>query len=446
MPRRQALHAGLLGALGLSMGDLFRLQAAEPAATPLPSGKTLKARAQSVIQIHLPGGFPHHESFDPKPEAPVEYRGSFGVIKTPQGEILSENFPKTAAICDEVTLIRSVVGKIPDHGLATYHLFKGYTPTAVIDYPTMGSIVSHELGGRGVLPPYIAIPNQDAYAATTGYLSSAYGPFELNSDPGQKGFAVRDLSLPNGLSMDRFDRRRQAREVIQQRIRRLEADTATLDTMDGFYKSAYGMLTSAEAQRAFGFEGEPQEVFDLYGSTVTGTVKGPDGKFHPKGLAERLIIARRLVEAGTRFVTVNYGGWDSHVDVKKACDDQMAPLDHAIAGLITDLKRRGLLESTLVWVTSEFGRTPKVNASSGRDHWARCYSMLMAGGGIARGLVYGASDPLGGEPVRDAVPLENLQHTVYHLLGIDADKRLLAFGTRPIDIIKGGTLVKGLLA
>jgi uncharacterized protein (DUF1501 family) len=132
--------------------------------------------------------------------------------------------------------------------------------------------------------------------------------------------------------------------------------------------------------------------------------------------------------------------------VKKACDDQMAPLDHAIAGLITDLKRRGLLESTLVWVTSEFGRTPKVNASSGRDHWARCYSMLMAGGGIARGLVYGASDPLGGEPVRDAVPLENLQHTVYHLLGIDADKRLLAFGTRPIDIIKGGTLVKGLLA
>jgi hypothetical protein len=412
----------------------------------MEAGTKLRARAKSVIQIHLPGGFPHHESFDPKPEAPVEYRGSFGVIKTRHGDILSENFPKTAAICDDVTIIRSVVGKIPDHGLATYHLFKGYTPTAVIDYPAMGSIVSHELGGRGVLPPYIAIPNQDAYASTTGFLSSAYGPFELNADPGVKGFQVRDLSVPADLPMDRFERRQSVRDVIQRRIRRLEADASTLDTMDGFYKNAYGLLTSTEAQNAFSFEGEPQESFDLYGSAVTGTVKGPDGKYHPKGLAERLIIARRLVEAGTRFVTVNYGGWDSHVDVKRSCDDQMAPLDHAIAGLITDLKRRGLLDSTLVWVTSEFGRTPKVNGNSGRDHWARCYSMLMAGGGIARGLVYGASDPLGGEPVRDAVPLEHLQFTVYHLLGIDANKELLAFGTRPIEIIKDGELVKGILA
>ena len=448
MPRREALHAGVLGALGLSLGDLFRLQAADQdkAAMTMEAGGKIKARAKSVIQIHLPGGFPHHESFDPKPEAPVEYRGSFGVIKTKRGDILSENFPKTAAICDDVTILRSVVGKIPDHGLATYHLFKGYTPTAVIDYPAMGSIVSHELGGRGVLPPYIAIPNQDAYAATTGFLSSAYGPFELNSDPGQSSYKVRDLSLPEGISMDRFQRRQGARDVIQRHIRRLEADSSTLDTMDGFYKNAYGLLTSTEAQHAFGFEGEPEEVFDLYGSKVTGTVKGPDGKFHPKGLAERLIIARRLVEAGTRFVTVNYGGWDSHVDVKRSCDDQMAPLDHAIAGLITDLKRRGLLDTTLVWVTSEFGRTPKVNAASGRDHWARCYSMLMAGGGIARGLVYGASDPLGGEPARDAVPLEHLQFTVYHLLGIDANKELLAFGTRPIEIIKDGELVKGILA
>ena len=446
MPRRQALQAGVLGALGLSMGDLFRLQAADKAAMTMEAGTKLRARAKSVIQIHLPGGFPHHESFDPKPEAPVEYRGSFGVIKTRHGDILSENFPKTAAICDDVTIIRSVVGKIPDHGLATYHLFKGYTPTAVIDYPAMGSIVSHELGGRGVLPPYIAIPNQDAYASTTGFLSSAYGPFELNADPGVKGFQVRDLSVPADLPIDRFERRQSVRDVIQRRIRRLEADASTLDTMDGFYKNAYGLLTSTEAQNAFSFEGEPQESFDLYGSAVTGTVKGPDGKYHPKGLAERLIIARRLVEAGTRFVTVNYGGWDSHVDVKRSCDDQMAPLDHAIAGLITDLKRRGLLDSTLVWVTSEFGRTPKVNGNSGRDHWARCYSMLMAGGGIARGLVYGASDPLGGEPVRDAVPLEHLQFTVYHLLGIDANKELLAFGTRPIEIIKDGELVKGILA
>jgi hypothetical protein len=448
--RRAFLQAGVLGGLGLSLGDFFRAQAEtrerQTGAFTATGSNQIKAKALSVIQLHLPGGFPHHESFDPKPEAPVEYRGSFGVLKTRQGDILSENFPRTAGICDLTTIVRSVVGKIPDHGLATYHLFKGYTPTAVIDYPPMGSVVSHELGARGVVPPFIAIPTQDAYARTTGFLSSAYGPFELNGDPAQKPFKVRDLSLPDGLPLDRFDRRQAAREIIQRKIRRMEADTSTLDTMDGFYKNAYGLLTSPEAQRAFSFEGEPEESFELYGSPVTGTVKGPDGKFHPKGLAERLIIARRLVEAGTRFVTVSYGGWDSHVDVKRSCDDQMRPLDHAIAGLITDLKRRGMLETTLVWVTTEFGRTPKVNSSSGRDHWARCYSMLLAGGGVAGGLVYGASDPLGGEPARDAVPLENLLFTIYHLLGIDAEKELIAFGTRPIEIIKDGSLVKGILA
>jgi uncharacterized protein (DUF1501 family) len=157
-------------------------------------------------------------------------------------------------------------------------------------------------------------------------------------------------------------------------------------------------------------------------------------------------MARRLVEAGTRFVTVTYGSWDSHVDVRKNCLDQMAPLDQAIAGLVNDLDQRGLLDTTLFWVTSEFGRTPKVNGDSGRDHWARNYSMMLAGGGIARGVIHGASDSTGGEPARDAVPLEDIQSTVYSLLGIDANKELVAFGTRPIEIIKDGNLVKAILA
>jgi len=449
--RRQAVQAGVIGGLGLSLADMLRLEAA--AAKPstdafsAASGSgTIPAKARSVIQLHLPGGFPHHESFDPKPEAPVEYRGSFGVVKTKQGDVLSDNLPQVAGIADKVSIVRSVVGKVPDHGLATYHLFKGYPKTTVIDYPAMGSIVSHELGKRGELPPFIAIPNMPGFVGGTGFLSSAYGPFELNADPGDRGYKVRDFSIPDGVSLDRFDRRQQARAIIQRKIRQSEADVATLDTMDDFYQGAYSLLTSEKAQAAFSFEGEPEESFELYGSTVTGSVKGPDGRYHPKGLAERLIIARRLVEAGSRFVTVEYGGWDCHVDVKKACDDQMAPLDRAIYGLITDLDRRGLLDTTLVWVTSEFGRTPKVNSNSGRDHWARCYSMMLAGGGIARGVIHGASDSTGGEPARDAVPLEHLQFTIYHLLGIDANKELVAFGTRPIEIIKDGGLVKGILA
>jgi hypothetical protein len=450
MTRRQAVQAGTFGALGLSLADMLRLEARGEASNEAfqttKAGATGPAKAMSVIQLHLGGGFPQHESFDPKPEAPVEYRGSFGVVKTKNGDVFSDNFPKTAAITDKISIVRTVVGKIPDHGLATYHLFKGYTPTAVIDYPAMGSIVSHELGGRGELPPYIAIPNQSAFVGGTGFLSSTYGPFELNADPGQKGFKVRDFSIPEGVPLDRFDRRKKAREIVQRRIRKLEADPATLDTMDDFYKSAYTLLTSKEAQKAFTFEGESDDTFKLYGNDTTGSVRGPDGKYHTKGLAERLIMARRLVEAGTRFVTVTYGSWDSHVDVKKSCLEQMAPLDAAIAGLVTDLEQRGMLDTTLFWLTSEFGRTPKVNGDSGRDHWARNYSMLLAGGGIAKGVIHGVSDSTGGEPARDAVPLEDIQFTIYNLLGVDANKELVAFGTRPIEIIKDGNLVKGILS
>ncbi|SMP72326.1 Protein of unknown function [Neorhodopirellula lusitana] len=444
--RRAAIQAGVCGGLGLSLGDMFRLQSQGGEAFSMTQGQTLKdPKALSVIQLHLGGGFPQHESFDPKPESPVEYRGAFGIQKTNTGEIFSDNFPNTAAVADKLTVIRSMVGKIPDHAVATYHLFTGYTPTAVIDFPQMGSIISHELGKRGDLPPYVAIPNNHSFAGGTGFLSSTHGPFELNADPAERNYKVKDFSIPERVSMERFDRRKTAREIIEQKIRGLEADPTMLDTMDDFYQQAYTLLTSKQSQAAFALDGETEETFELYGRDVVG-LKGPDNKFHPKGLAEKMIVARRLVESGVRFVTVNYGAWDSHVDVKNDCLDQMPALDHAIAGLITDLDRRGLLDTTIFWVTSEFGRTPKINNTSGRDHWARNYSMLVAGGGFAPGLVYGASDSIGGEPARDAVPLENLMHTIYHQLGIDAGKELLAFGTRPIEIIKDGKLVKGLLS
>ncbi len=449
MNRRQALQAGVCGALGLSLADVLRLEArgqesGTQAFSATGSKGKLKAKTLSVIQLHLGGGWPQQESLDPKPEAPVEYRGSFGVTKTKNGDVFSDNFPKTAAIADKITVVRSLVGRIPDHAQATYHLFTGYTPTAVIDYPQMGAVVSHELGGRGELPPYIAIPNNHSFAGSTGFLSSTYGAFDLNADPGQKGFKVRDFSIPAGVTPERFVRRRSARDIVEKQIRQLEADPSTIDTMDDFYQRAYTLLTSSQAQAAFTLDGETEDTMQLYGRDVVG-LRGPDNKFHPKGLAERLILARRLVEAGTRFVTVTYGSWDSHVDVRKNCLDQMPALDAAIAGLVQDLERRGLLDTTLFWVTTEFGRTPKVNSTSGRDHWARCYSNLLAGGGFARGLIYGASDATAAEPARDAVMLEDLLFTIYHQLGVDADKELVAFGTRPIEIIKDGKLVKGLI-
>jgi hypothetical protein len=432
--------------MGVSLADILRIEgrADDQAFSSTQSKARLNAKALSVIQLHLGGGWPQHESLDPKPEAPVEYRGSFGVTKTVHGDFFSDNMPRTAAIADKITVLRSLVGRIPDHQQATYHLFTGYTPTAVIDYPQMGAIVSHELGGRGELPPYISVPNNNSYAGSTGFLSSTYGAFDLNADPGQPGFKVRDFSIPNDVTQERFLRRRTARDIIEKQMRQLEADPTVLETMDDFYQRAYTLLTSEKAQAAFTLDGETEGTMQLYGRDVVG-LRGPDNKFHPKGLAERLILARRLVEAGTRFVTVTYGEWDSHVDVRKNCLDQMPALDHAIAGLVTDLDRRGMLDTTLFWVTSEFGRTPKVNSTNGRDHWARCYSNLLAGGGFGRGLVYGASDSTAAEPARDAVTLEDLLFTIYHQLGIDADKELVAFGTRPIEIIKDGKLVQGLI-
>ncbi|HBN79189.1 MAG TPA: DUF1501 domain-containing protein [Planctomycetaceae bacterium] len=445
MSRRNALQVGVFGALGLSLGDMLRLEAAGSDAFTQASGTKKEAKALSVIQLHLPGGFQQQEAFDPKPEAPVEIRGSFGVTKTKTGDVLSDNFPETAKIADKVTILRSLVGRVPDHGLATYHLFTGYPKTAVIDYPQMASIVSHELGKRGELPPYVAIPNKHSFSGGTGFISSAFGPFELGSDPGARGYQVRDFSIPNNVTTERFQRRLSAREIIEQRLREQQVDPNTLETMDDFYKQAQTLLTSSQAQAAFQLDEESEATFQLYGRDVVG-LKGPDNKYHPKGLAERLIVARRLVESGVRFVTVNYGSWDCHVDVQKNTLDQMPALDHAIAGLVSDLDQRGMLDSTIFWVTSEFGRTPKVNRDGGRDHHARCYSNLIAGGGFTRGQFYGSSDATGAEPGRDALLLEDLLFTIYHQLGIDANKELLAFGTRPIEIIKDGKLVEGLLS
>ncbi|HET6879111.1 MAG TPA: DUF1501 domain-containing protein [Pirellulales bacterium] len=444
LSRRQALQAGVFGALGLSLGDMLRLEAADNQAFTQAAGQKRTAKALSVIQLHLGGGFQQQESLDPKPEAPVEIRGSFGVVKTRAGDVLSDNFPQTAKVVDKLTIVRSLVGRVPDHGLATYHLFTGYPQTAVIDYPQMGSIVSHELGKRGELPPYIAIPNKNAYSGGTGFLSSAYGPFELGADPGQPGYKVRDFAIPPEVSPQRFDRRLAARKIVERRMRDRQVDPNTQATMDDFYQQAQTLLTSTEAQAAFTLAGETEATFQLYGRDVVG-LKGPDNRYHPKGLAERLIVARRLVEAGVRFVTVTYGSWDCHVDVRSNTLDQMPALDHAVAGLVTDLDQRGLLDTTIFWLTSEFGRTPKVNKDGGRDHHARCYSNLIAGGGFTRGQIYGESDATGAEPARDAVPLENLLATIYHQLGIDADKELLAFGTRPIEIVKNAKVVEGLL-
>jgi hypothetical protein len=441
--RRSFIQAGVLGGLGFTLADLFERTAGASEVRPAIGGKSrVEGPAKSVIQIILPGGIAHQESWDPKPEAPIEYRGPLGVVKTAiPGVVFSENLSHTAQIAGKITVVRSITGRIPDHQQATYQMFTGYLPTPAIQHPSLGAVVSEEFGPRRDLPPYVGVPNVPP-SAGTGYLSSKFGAFELGADPAQKNFQVRDITLPKGITEERFDRRRSAREALEDHFRQLEANPAELDAMGDFYRQAYKLIGSPEARKAFSLDGEPDSMTKLYGE-----YKNPRGG-QPIAIGRQLMLARRLVEAGVRLVTVMYGGtdgWDNHQHIQEAVSNGLPAFDHAFAGLITDLEQRGLLDSTLVMVTSEFGRSPKVNENAGRDHWARVYSQVLAGGGITKGQIYGASNATASEPDRDPVTVEDFLATVYHQVGVDSRDRLLAPGGRPIDIVRDGRVVDGLI-
>jgi hypothetical protein len=424
--RREFIRVGVVGSLGLTLGDMLALEAR----ADLKHYVSKEGVAKSVIQIVLPGGMAHQESWDPKPEAPLEYRGPFGVAKTKlPGVVFSENFRNLAQVADKMTVIRSIAGKEADHGRASYTMFTGYRKSPAIEHPAMGAVVSHEFGPRKDLPPYVAVPNANEYGGT-GYLGSQFGPFGLGTDPARSGYQVRDLSLPAGVDDRRFNTRREMRDVVDDHFRYQAGKAEALDAMDEFYRRAYAMISSPQARAAFDISKETAATRAKYGNTDAGP---------------RFLLARRLVEAGVRFVTVSYGGWDMHAGIENAMRRQAPGLDGALAGLIRDLDDRGLLASTIVLVTSEFGRTPKINASAGRDHFPRVFSFAVAGGGFKQGQVYGSSNSTASEPEENPVRVEDVLTTVYHQLGINADKELMAPGNRPIEIIDGGEVVKGLL-
>lgn len=426
--RREFLRVGMLGSLGLTLGQFFRIRAAQADQKWYESKEGV---AKGVIQIVLPGGMAHQESWDPKPEAPLEYRGPFGIAKTSvPGVVFNENFARLAKIADKMTIIRSIAGKDADHGRASYAMFTGYRKSPAIDHPSLGAVVAHELGSRHNLPPYVAVPNANEYAGT-GYLGSQYGPFGIGSDPGRSNYQVRDLLLPAGVDEQRFATRQRIRTVVDDHFRGLAKKAEALGAMDEFYQRAYAMISSPAAREAFDINQETSATKDKYGQNEAGM---------------RFLLARRLIEAGVRFVTVSYGGWDHHAGIENAMRRQAPTLDQALAGLISDLDDRGMLDSTLVLVTSEFGRTPKINATAGRDHYPRVYSVAAAGGGFKRGYVYGSSNSTASEPEEDAVRIEDVLTTVYQQIGINADKELMAPGARPIEIIDGGEVVKDLIA
>jgi hypothetical protein len=419
--RREFLFVGLVGSVGLTLGNLFKLRAQTPG---------LKPRAESVINIFLPGGIAAQESFDPKLLAPIEYRGPLGTAKTKlEGVYFSESLKKTAEVADKICVVRSMTHGEADHDRGTHNMFTGWRPSPAVQYPSIGSIVSHELGPRNDLPPYVCIPRQPNSFAGTGFLGSAYGPFSLGADPASRGFKVRDLNLPADVTEERFATRREMRAVVDAHFSTLEKADA-LAGMDSFYERAYAMMSSDKAREAFDLKKEPDNLRDDYGRNAAG---------------QRMLLARRLVEAGVRFVSLTYGSWDHHDNIRNGVSNQMPSFDQAFATLIRDLSSRGMLDSTLVLVTTEFGRTPKVNKTAGRDHYPKVFSIVMAGGGVKQGYVHGSTDPTGSEPDSDPLYVQDYAATLYQLLGVDYEKTLMA-GTRPVKIIKDGEIAKGLLA
>lgn len=426
LSRRNLLTVGAFG--GLSLCNFFRVR---QAMADQKNYESKEGTAKSVIFIFLPGGMAHQESFDPKPYAPLEYRGPLNSIETSlPGVRFSEVFPQMAKIANKTVICRSMTHGEAAHERGTHNMFTGYRPSPALQYPSMGSVIAHEFGPRKNLPPYVLIPNLPTPYAGTGYLSSSYAGFSLGADPASDGFRVQDLALPGGVDDGRFGRRQKLLDVVNNHFKAREKSDS-MEAVDTFYQRAYGLISSQEARDAFDISKEDAAVRDAYGRNQAGS---------------RMLLARRLVEAGVRFVTLTYGGWDHHDNIAGGMKGQCPPLDQALATLINDLDSRGLLDSTLVCLASEFGRTPKINGTAGRDHWPKVFNILMAGGGLKRGLAWGTSDATASEPDQDPLTVEDWATTVYHMLGIVADKELMAPGNRPIEIVDGGKVLKDLLA
>ncbi len=425
--RRDFLHVGFCGGIGLTLSDYFALKAK----ADIKKYESKEGTAKSVIFIYLPGGAAHQETWDPKPFAPIEYRGPMNSIQTNvPGVFINEMMPQTAQVANKLAICRSMTHGEAAHERGTHNMFTGYRPSPALQFPSMGSVVSHEFGPRKNLPPYVCIPGQPNEFAGTGYLSSSFAPFSLGSDPAAAGFTVRDLKLPGGVDDGRFARRRTILDTVNDHFKTKEKSDS-LDAVDTFYQRAYGLVSSVDAREAFNIDAEPSPIRDAYGRNTAG---------------QRMLMARRLVESGVRLVTLTYGGWDMHDNINGSIRSQLPAFDQAYAQLIRDLDGRGLLKDTLVCIASEFGRTPKINATAGRDHWPKVFSVVFAGGGMKGGLVYGSSNSTASEPEDDALNVEDWATTIYHCLGINADKELMAPGDRPIEICDGGKVRKELLA
>ncbi len=432
--RRNALQLGLGGFLGLGFADglLRRAMSAE-------AGSSIRTEAKSCILIWLDGGPTHYETFDPKPLAPKEVRGEFEPIATRiSGGYFSQHLPRLAGIADKLAVIRSICHNQGNHGAGNHYMMTGAPPRIPVGcgafvsfHPSLGSATAHARGHKDGLPAYFSIPSMTR-SGGPNFLGAQYAPFVVPDNPNSESFRVRDVALPNGITDDRFVKR----ESIRSRLDRLPrvTDAAAADpvrALDDYYHQGQQLMRSEKAQAAFNIQKEPPTVREKYGRSTFG---------------QRALLARRLVEAGVPFITLNEGGWDHHTKLFESFRKRMPEVDASIAALIDDLDQRGLLESTLVVVLGEFGRTPKINNDAGRDHWSQAMSVMLAGAGIPGGQIIGATDRAGYNAVDRVLSPENFVSSVYRKLGIDPDQILYTPQGRPSHLVSDPTVIAELFA
>lgn len=433
MTRRDFLRAGVLGLGGLGLADIGRLRAQDGVAGQSP-------RDTAVILIWLDGGPTHIDSYDMKPEAPVEFRGPLMPTRTNvPGIDICDLMPRQARIMDKLALIRSLQHSDAGHGGGAYWMLSGHAPaprgSAEEMYPSAGSIAARFRGAnRRGMPAYVGVP----FAATdtnvpgfhgASYLGLSYNPFQLYSDPNTANYGVRNMTLPGGITLEQLDDRRRLLSSLDT-LRRDIDRSGMLASLDQFQLDAFDLITGPAAGAAFDIGKETPRLRDHYGRHTWG---------------QSCLLARRLVEHGVTFVTVQMSGWDQHGGVFDACRGELPILDRAVSALVEDLTIRGLYERVAICMFGEFGRTPRINAQAGRDHWSQASFCLMGGGGLRTGLVVGATTDKAERPTERPIAPADLLATLYHVLGIDPTATILDRTGRPRPVLATGAPVAALI-
>lgn len=421
--RRDLLKVGTLSVGGLTLAGYNQLAAA---------GQVTPGRAERAIFIELPGGPSHMDTFDLKPNAPDTHRGTFNPISTNvPGIQISEHLPKLAQCMDKFVILRGVSHTLAAHRLGREYVNTGSKPIPALEYPSFAAVMSKERPSDTDIPNAVAVPKA---SQGSGFLGIRYSPLETNASPTfGRPFNVRGISLPGGIGIDEVKRRQSLLNKLDRRFAELEKNDQLLEGLDQFGDQAYSMITSSRARDAFDISKEPESFARQFGEDSFG---------------QSCMLALRLVESGVRFATVQLGGWDTHTDnFTKLKDNNLPKLDAGLSGLLNGLAQRGMLESTAVYVTGEFGRTPKINtrsAEGGRDHYPRCMFMLMAGGGVRGGQVIGESDDTASGPRHEGISPDDVAASFYHNLGIDPALEYGSTTGRPITLVRDGSVINQL--